>query len=132
MARRKHTSKRKIKVKNKFKKAIVHLSKMKSHKRKGIINRASNEFIRDFSSVLRQLRKKPHLVSPAKQRLLRPHKHKLRLLAHVKTPVHRKRHILNQKGGFVISSILVPLIAAAITSAGGIGASAVHAAVSRR
>ena len=91
---------------------------------------ASNEFIRDLTSFLSRIRKRPDLVTHNKHRkALKRNKSKLRKLIHAKTSMNAKRRILSQTGG--ILPALIPIVAAIIGSVGGVAASATHAAISR-
>ena len=127
-------SKRKVpvRVNKRFHEAIKRLHRMNPRKRNTVIAGSSNQFIRDFSNAMRKIRKQPHLVAANQKKKLQRHKRKLRQLVNSRTPIHVKRRLLTQKGGFVISSILVPLIAAAIGAAGSVAGSAVGAAVMKR
>ena len=118
-----------MKVKPKFKRAIVQLSKMSKKRQRHVVHKASNAFIKDLSTAVRKLRNKGHLVSNKHKRVLQRHKHKLRVLANASMPVYKRRAVLNQKGGFVFSTVLIPIIAAAIGAAGTVAGSAAGAAV---
>ena len=118
-----------MRVKRKFHEAIKRLHRMKPKSRNAAIAGSSNQFIRDFSNVMQKIRKHPQLVSAKHKNKLRRHKRKLRQIVNSRTPIHVKRRLLTQKGGFIISSILVPLIAAAIGAVGSVAGSAVGAAV---
>ena len=126
------SGKKPVRVNRKFHEAIKRLRGMKAKTRNKAIAGASNQFIKDFSNAVQKIRKRPDLVTVKHKKNLRRHRKKLRLLVNSRTPIHIKRRILTQKGGFVISSILVPLIAAAIGAAGSVAGSAVGAAVMKR
>ena len=135
MGKRKRTQKRKrsrktpVRVNRRFHAAIKRLHRMTPKKRVTLIAGSSNQFIRDFSNAMQKIRKRPHLVAAKHTKKLQRHKRKLRKLVHSKTPIHVKRRLLTQKGGFIISSILVPIIAAAIGAAGTVAGSAAGAAI---
>ena len=135
--RRKYVSRKKQKggkrriltVPKQFKRAMFRLRGMNPLRQKNIISGASNRFIKDLSNTMKKLRTLPHLVNSRYKQILKRNKQKLRKLISVKTPIQKKRKILSQKGGAIVSSILVPIICAAIAAGGGITGSAVHAKV---
>lgn len=132
MARQKRQSKT-LKVKPRFKKAITHLAKLNRGAQRDVVKHASNEFIRDFGNAMHKLRRKPHLVVNQRYRqLLRRNKLKLRKLANKRISVAKKRMILNQKGGFVLSAVLIPIIASVIGAAGSVAGAAASAAIMKR
>ena len=86
---------------------------MKGKQRKQTVSRASDAFIRDFSTALRKVRQvSPDSlpINPSLQRRLWLQRKSLREFANVKTPVGRKRKIM--KGG--ILNLLIPTIAAIV------------------
>ena len=117
----------KIRVKRKFYNALRSLQYMKPKERRKRASNASKEFIKDVSNVMRQLRTKPHLVSPKHQKVLKRYKKPLRQLVKSGTSLARKRKVLLLRGG--IFPFLVPIICASIAAGGSIGASAVGAAI---
>ena len=135
MVKRRHNSRRRrvkaryVRVKSKFKRAIRQLMKMDKGRQRQVVRSANNEFIKDFASTVGKLRYKPQLVSEQNARKLQRHRRKLRVLADSRASIKRKRRVLNQTGG--IAPFLIPIIAAGIGAGGSIGASAVHAAISR-
>lgn len=135
MTKRRRTQKRTgirktpVRVNRRFHAAIKRLHRMKPKQRGRVIAGASNQFIRDFSNAMKKIRTRPNLVNARHTKTLQRHRRKLRKLVHSKTPIHVKRRLLTQKGGFLISSILVPIISAAIGLAGTVAGSAAGAAV---
>ena len=129
MTKRKHLKfkKKKISVSRRFAKAISALRRMKAKNRRAAALSASNDFIRDISRFLIKIRKRPDLVKASHKKILKRNREKLRKLVYAKTPINMKRLILAQKGGFL--SVLVPIIVAIISAAGGIGAAATSAAI---
>ena len=79
--------------------------------------------------AIAKIRNKADLFTKKQIGQLRRYKRKLRILANKRSSVQKKRQILNQKGG--IAPLLIPIIAAAIGSAGSVAGAAVHAAVSK-
>lgn len=120
---------KKLAVKSKFLHAARRLRQMKANAQKQTIANASNEFVRDVSSVMGRLRKRPDLVSSKHRKVIRRHRGKLQRLVNKKTSLQKKRKILMSSGG--IFPALIPIIAAAIGAAGSVGAGAVGAAISR-
>ena len=118
---------KKIAVKKQFAKAMYKLRRMKAKNQRAAAIGASNEFIRDISGFFKKIRSQPHLVKPAHRRILKKHQKKLRKLVHAKTPIHRKKFILSQKGG--ILPALIPVICALIGAGGGIAGAATSAAI---
>lgn len=122
---------RAVPVKRKFIKAMKSLQDMPKRKQRIAAVNASNEFIRDVGRFMKKIQKRPGLVMKAAHRkILQRNKKKLRKLIHAKTPVTEKRLILAQKGGIIPA--LIPIVCAIIGAAGTIGASATHAAISKR
>ena len=121
-----------VRVNKRFHEAIKRLHRMNPKRRNTVIAGSSNEFIRDFSNAMQKIRKQPHLVAAKHKKKLQRHKRKLRQLVNSRTPIHVKRRLITQKGGFIFSTILVPLIAAAIGAAGTVAGSAVGAAVMKK
>lgn len=121
----------KLRVKKKFAEAINHLSKASRKIQRQSVQGASNEFIQDVSNILKRLRNKPQLISPQHVKVFDKHKILLRKLVNDKTSLKSKRQILqsSQTGG--ILPFLIPIIVASISAAGGIGAAATHAAISK-
>lgn len=117
----------KINVKHKFKNAIAKLKRMSAKKQREAVSGSSNEFIKDMSTFLKRIRTKPHLLGNKHRKILKRHKTKLRKIINSKTPLSEKRRLLTQKGGIIPA--LIPIITAIIGAAGGIGASAVGAAI---
>ena len=117
----------------KFTRAMQTLKRLSPEKRRLATIGASNVFIRDVSSALKKIRARPHLVKGKHRKVLKKHRNKLRRLVSAKVSVNKKRSILTQKGG--IAPILIPIICASIAAAGstaaGIGGAAVSAAMSR-
>ena len=133
MTKRKQRSNRKrkfvkaIPVKRKFATAIKKLQRMKVAKQRLAVNDASNEFIRDVSSFMSKIRKRPQAVKASHQKILKRHSRKLRKLIHAKTPIKSKRLILSQTGG--IFPALVPIFSAIVAATGGIAGAATSAAI---
>ena len=129
---KRHLKKRSIKklfVKKQFKSAMTQLRRMSPAKQKAAMVGASDKFIKDISQFVKRIRKKPHLVKPSHQKLLKRYKHKLRSLVHAKTPVNKKRLILYQHVGGQLIAVLVPIICAIVGAGGTIGGSAVAAKI---
>ena len=118
---------RKIRTKRKFVNAIKRLKGMKKDAQLKAVLGASNEFIKDLSVYIRQLRRRPDLVKASHRKVLKKHGTKLRKLIHAKTPIHQKRLILMQSGG--IFPFLIPVITAVLSAGGAIGAAATSAAI---
>ena len=114
---------------SKFKSAIRKLVKLNKPTQRQLAKHSSNKFIKDFGMAIAKIRNKADLFTKKQIGQLRRYKRKLRILANKRSSVQKKRQILNQKGG--IAPILIPLIAAAIGSAGSVAGAAVHAAVSK-
>lgn len=131
-ARSKGKRKAPVRVNKRFHQAIKRIDRMNSKRRNAVIAGSSNQFIRDFSNAMQKIPKQPQLVAARHKKKLQRHKRKLRQIVNSGTPIHVKRRLLTQKGGFIISSILVPLIAAAIGAAGTVAGSAVGAAVMKK
>lgn len=128
MAKRKGGKKvKKLKVKRKFANAMLRMRKMKRAKQRTLVEGASNEFIRDVSGFIKQVRHRPDLVKGSHRQVLRRHKKKLQRLIHAKTPIKKKRRILLQKGGIIPA--LIPIICAIIGAGGAVGAGAASAAI---
>lgn len=118
-----------VRTNAKFKKAIKKLVKLNKATQRQLVKHSSNQFIKDFGMTIKKIRNKPNLFNEKQIQRLRRHKHNLRILANSRSSLRRKRQILNQKGG--IAPFLIPIIAAAIGSAGSVAGAAVHAAVSK-
>lgn len=129
MAKRKQMRKnrKKLVVKKRFVNAITNLRRMKAPKQRAAIVGASNDFIRDVSGLLKRIRKRPDLVKPSHQKVLKRHKKKLQRLVQAKTPIRIKRQILSQKGGIIPA--LIPVIVALIGAGGSIAGAATSAAI---
>lgn len=125
--RKSQSNKNRIPVKSKFRKAVSNLKRLSARKQREAIGSSSNEFIRDMSSFLTRIRKKPQLVNAKQRKVLQRHRTKLRKIINKRTPMSEKRRLLTQKGG--IAPLLIPIITAIIGAAGGIGASAAGAAI---
>ena len=119
--------KRSLNVKKKFANAMFRMRKMKRGRQRTLVQGASNEFIRDVSSFLTRVRRRPDLVKGSHRKVLRRHKKKLQRLIHAKTPIKKKRQILIQKGGIIPA--LIPIICAVIGAGGAVGAGAASAAI---
>lgn len=127
----KHKVKRgqKIRVKRKFFNAMQSLRRMSRKQQRLRASNASNEFIRDVSSIMKKLRTKPHLVTNKHKRLLKRYKKPLRRLVQSGSSVKSKRKVLLMRGGII--PFLIPIICAAIGAAGTVGAGAAGAAIMR-
>lgn len=129
MAKRKKSSM----FSNRFKRAMFTLKRLPPEKRRLATIGASNVFIRDVSNALKKIRSRPHLVKGKFRQVLQKHRNKLRRLVSPKVSINKKRSILTQKGGIVPA--LIPVVCAAIAAAGttaaGVGGAAVHAAISK-
>ena len=121
---------KKVKAKKKFIKSISYLRRLKPQKQREMMLNSSNEFIRDISSFLAKIRKRPDLVTAKHRKVLKKHRNKLRKLVHAKTGVQSKRLILSQKGGII--PFLIPIITAVIGGASSIAAGATTAAILKR
>lgn len=127
---RKKNRGKKLVIKRVFKNAMNRLRRMKASKQRAVAVGASNHFIRDISQFMSQIRKRPDLVKKASHRqTLKRFSKQLRKLVHAKTPIHVKRSILLQKGGFL--PFLIPIITAIIGAGGAVASGAVHAAISK-
>ena len=127
MTKRKKTVGKKLKVKEKFAKAVSRLRRLRPSQQRALVSGASNEFIRDVSGFLRKIRKKSHMIKTSHRNVLWRHRNKLRKLIQAKTPINRKRAILIQKGGIIPA--LIPIIVALIGAGGGIAGAATSAAI---
>ena len=127
-AKRQH-KKKYVHVKAKFKQAIKKLVKLNKATQRQLVKHSGNQFIRDFGMAIAKIRNKADLFTKKQIQQLRRYKRKLRILANSRSSLQKKRQILNQKGG--IAPFLIPIIAAAIGSAGSVAGAAVHAAVSK-
>lgn len=121
------TRKRKLIVKKKFVMAIKRLSKLSPNIQRAAIAQANSKFIKDVSSVMKKLRKRPDLVTMTHRKRLQKHRVRLQKLIHPKTSIQKKREILTHRGG--IFPLLIPLIAAGIGAAGSVASGAVTAAI---
>lgn len=119
----------KLVVKKKFAKAVRGLNRLPAKSQRAAVAQANSNFIKDLSSTLQKLRKRPQLLSPAQKKNLARHKAKLRKLVSSKTSIKKKREILIKKGGII--PFLIPIICAAIGGASTIAASAAGAAIAR-
>ena len=95
-----------------FRKAIHSLNSMSCPNQCRALHAASNKFIRDVSTTLRQVRRLPPdqiRISPSMRKRIYQHRRGLHTLADGKTSIKRKRKLLTQKGGFfgkIIASLL--------------------------
>ena len=122
----------KVRVSSRFHQAMLQLKHMKGDYRKHALARANDRFIRDLSQVTGKVRKHPPDLSKVNPRLMRRlqfQRKQFRSFANKKTSLKKKRRLLTQKGG--IFPALIPIICAAIASAGSIGGAAVDAAISK-
>lgn len=103
---------KKLIVKKKFRKAIIHLSKLSSNAQRAAVAQIHSNFIKDLSSVLKKLRKRADLVTPSQRKHIFKNKNKLRKLVNPKTSIKKKREILIQRGG-ILPALLVYLVASA-------------------
>lgn len=88
-------------VKKKFKKAIIHLSKLSSNAQRAAVLQMNSNFIKDLSSVLKKLRKRADLVTAAQRNRIFKNRNKLRKLVNSKTSIKKKREILMHRGGIL-------------------------------
>lgn len=127
------SNKHRIPTKPKFVNAMMRLKGMSKAQQKAVLHGASNEFIRDMSSYLQKLKKRPELIKhPAHRKLLKRHRAKLRKLVHAKTSLRQKRAILTQRGGQIggaIAAAIIAIVCASIGAAGTVGAAATSAAI---
>lgn len=114
---------------------------MKPSNMQASVSMASGEFIKDVSSLLHKLRHRIDLLSKKQRNALGKYKSSLKKLTNPKTSIKKKRNILagnvkpskgkgqrgGQRGG--ILPLLIPLLVAGIGAAGGVAASATHAAI---
>ena len=126
---RKKSRGKKLVIKRVFKNAMNRLRRMKASKQRAVAVGASNDFIRDISQFMSKIRKRPDLVKASHRRTLKRFSKQLRKLVHAKTPIHVKRAILLQKGGFL--PFLIPIITAIIGAGGAVASGAVSAAISK-
>lgn len=118
---------RKLVVKKKFAIAIKRLSKLSPNVQRAAVAQANSKFIKDVSSVMKKIRKRPDLASAAQKKRLQKHRYRLQKLVNPKTSIAKKREILMHRGG--ILPFLIPLIVAGIGAAGSVASGAVTAAI---
>lgn len=117
-------------TKESFIHAVQALNRLSPSRQKQEVKVASNKFIHHLCSATCKLRRCNKLrLSPKMKRDFKRYGPKLRALTKQRTSIHKKRMILTQKGG--ILPFLVPIIVAGIGAAGGVGAAATHAAISK-
>ena len=68
----------KLTVKKKFSEAINKLRRLKCNQQRAAVSGASNDFINDFSKILRRLKATSNLISSKHQRPIRKHKSKFK------------------------------------------------------
>lgn len=92
------------------------LSRSSAKRRKALIKQATRDELASlFEICFNILRGNLPLNSYMKKKLKRE-RHTLRTLADKKVPLHRKKKVANQKGGFLgtVASIALPLLASLI------------------
>ena len=107
--RRRRRKQRGKKVSN-FSNALRRLKKLKASDQQEAMKMANATFIRQFCQVLRKL--KHTRLSAKKRRALQKYKRELRQLVGAKTSISKRRHLLSQKGGGILKSILsaIPIV----------------------
>ena len=93
-----------------FSQAVKRLKKLKAKEQRQAISMANDTFIRHLCRELKILR---HIkLTPKKRQALRKHKKKLQRLIKCHTAMSKRRHILTQKGGGFLKSILsaIPIV----------------------
>lgn len=93
-----------IKLSEKFCKAMRALQNMTHHKQRRAVLQASDNFIRDFSNAIQQLRKIPankFHISPSVRKYVYRRRKTVRKFANPKTSMKTKRKMITQKGGLL-------------------------------
>ena len=100
-------------------KLIRELSRYKAQKRRKILQKAPRELIAALSEGSLNLLKGNVPLSRQKYTRLKRYKKNVHLLANPRTPLHQKRRIVEQRGGFLslLASVLVPVLSGVISSA---------------
>ena len=102
---------------SKLKDPMLKLRRMSKQQQRKVVAGESEEFIKDMSKYISELRHNLHLVKKSKhRRALKRHGKKLHRLINSKPGVKTKSNILLMKGG--IAPILIPIIFASIGKAG--------------
>ena len=112
MAKRKvHRKKtRRTNKRSNFAHALQRLKSLKGNEQQQAMNMANNNFIRQFCSYLKKLKRMK--LTRKKKQALQKHKKQLRQLVNARTPISKRRHILTQSGGGILRSILssIPVV----------------------
>jgi len=106
----KRSKQRRSRHSSNFSNAIRRLKKLKANDQREDIKMANDTFIRQFCKELKLLRRVK--LSPKKRQALKKHKKQLQRLINARTSTTKRRHILTQKGGGILKSILssIPLV----------------------
>lgn len=118
MIRRKTKAKRSKQRHNRsssnFSNAIRKLKKLKANDQREAIKMANDTFIRQFCQEIKLLKRAK--LSPKKRKALKKHKKQLQRLVNARTSASKQRHILTQKGGGILKSILssIPIVGSVI------------------
>ena len=84
--------------------ALQRLKKLKANEQRHAISMANDTFIRHLCKELKMLR---HVqLTPKKRQALRKHRKSLQKLINSRTSMAKRRHILTQKEGGILSGIL--------------------------
>ena len=90
-----------LKTSPQFRKALEALNRMNGRYKCRALNSASNQFIRDLSKTVNQVRYiSPNQITPLMRKRIYKHRKAMRVLADRKSSVKRKKRLLTQKGGF--------------------------------
>ena len=114
MARRKTSRRsRSRRKKGSFIQSLLRLKKLKSQDRSQAISMANDRFIRQLCHHVKKL--KSAKLSPKAKKSLQKHRKSLRSLISNRTSMSKRRKILSQRGGGILSGILstlkyVPLV----------------------
>lgn len=113
MAANRKTRKNKKPLIHKHGATIMAISQATPKFRKSMIKHAPPEVIHCVSECCHNVLKGNVPLSDTQKRKLQPNRQHLRLLADRRVPLHKKRKILNQKGGFlpILALTLAPMIA---------------------
>lgn len=97
-----------------FSQAVKRLKKLKVKEQRQAIAMANDTFIRHLCRELKMLR---HIkLTPKKRQALQKHRKKLQRLINSRTAMSKRRHILTQKGGGLLKSILsaIPIVGSVV------------------
>ena len=103
---------------------MLGLSQAPDKYRQQMIKHAPDEVIQCIAECCHNVLKGNVPLTPAQKDKLKSKREHLRLLAHKKVPIQKKKKALNQKGGLFPLIALAPLIAKAVAAgaiSGGVG-----------